>query len=353
MIRTSPAYASVMLIILDFVLLNGSILGTHWLKYHNCSLSPIHTKVMLIYWASWLLTSLVWKKIAIMRNGQFRDWLGIVTKSSAGLSILVSVVIVGCRMTSASPIQAYLPCLVFYSAEVVLCIIYGRIFCHKSPPHRPVGYGNRQRYDLATAVLTVSWLLLLASLSLVWYVKHPYQFELPEYVDYAVMLNCLWIVSSAITNKYSRSNFNEVNVWLPASMKSAMLMLGGIAMLLYGTRLFHFTRLLVFGPIITYFALESVMFYLYHLYLRYEGNVRDLEDIREFGRLPGANANGLAGNHEDFPGLVQDPVEMKLKMALEFMNSKLYEFDEAYGIHYVCLRYFNAAGADPESEIGE
>ncbi len=29
------------------------------------------------------------------------------------------------------------------------------------------------------------------------------------------------------------------------------------------------------------------------------------------------------------------------------------DFDRAYGSHSVCLRYFNAAGADPESEIGE
>lgn len=29
------------------------------------------------------------------------------------------------------------------------------------------------------------------------------------------------------------------------------------------------------------------------------------------------------------------------------------DYDRAYGIRYACLRYFNAAGADPEGEIGE
>jgi UDP-glucose 4-epimerase len=31
----------------------------------------------------------------------------------------------------------------------------------------------------------------------------------------------------------------------------------------------------------------------------------------------------------------------------------LKDFDRAYGIRHVCLRYFNAAGADPDAEIGE
>lgn len=35
------------------------------------------------------------------------------------------------------------------------------------------------------------------------------------------------------------------------------------------------------------------------------------------------------------------------------MEEILRDFDHAYGLRSVCLRYFNAAGADPDSEIGE
>ena len=38
------------------------------------------------------------------------------------------------------------------------------------------------------------------------------------------------------------------------------------------------------------------------------------------------------------------------KLVVEHM---LRDFSRAYGIGYVCLRYFNAAGADPDGEIGE
>ena len=36
-----------------------------------------------------------------------------------------------------------------------------------------------------------------------------------------------------------------------------------------------------------------------------------------------------------------------------FVEQMLEDFDRAYGLKSVCLRYFNAAGADPEGELGE
>ena len=36
-----------------------------------------------------------------------------------------------------------------------------------------------------------------------------------------------------------------------------------------------------------------------------------------------------------------------------FVEQMLEDYDRAYGLRSVCLRYFNAAGADPEAELGE
>lgn len=40
----------------------------------------------------------------------------------------------------------------------------------------------------------------------------------------------------------------------------------------------------------------------------------------------------------------------RTKLAVEFM---LEDYSQAYGLNYVSLRYFNAAGADPETQMGE
>jgi UDP-glucose 4-epimerase len=52
---------------------------------------------------------------------------------------------------------------------------------------------------------------------------------------------------------------------------------------------------------------------------------------------------------EDHP---QQPINPYGKTKL-MVEQILKDYDEAYGIRHVCLRYFNAAGADPEGEIGE
>ena len=52
---------------------------------------------------------------------------------------------------------------------------------------------------------------------------------------------------------------------------------------------------------------------------------------------------------EDHP---QNPINPygRTKLMIEWM---LQDFSKAYGLHFVSLRYFNAAGADPDAEIGE
>jgi UDP-glucose 4-epimerase len=52
---------------------------------------------------------------------------------------------------------------------------------------------------------------------------------------------------------------------------------------------------------------------------------------------------------EDHPRVPISPYGRTKLMVEEILR----DFESAYGLHYVSLRYFNAAGADPEGEIGE
>jgi UDP-glucose-4-epimerase GalE len=52
---------------------------------------------------------------------------------------------------------------------------------------------------------------------------------------------------------------------------------------------------------------------------------------------------------EDAPS---DPLSPYAETKL-FLEKVLRWYDSAYGLKYICLRYFNAAGADPEGQLGE
>ena len=52
---------------------------------------------------------------------------------------------------------------------------------------------------------------------------------------------------------------------------------------------------------------------------------------------------------EDMPQNPINPYGASKLMVEHIME----DYHKAYGLNYCCLRYFNAAGADPEGEIGE
>ena len=88
--------------------------------------------------------------------------------------------------------------------------------------------------------------------------------------------------------------------------------------------------------------------------------------IGAYNLLEGMRANGLDrfifsstcatyGETDKVPlteGQVQNPFSVygKTKLAIEHM---IQSYHKAYGLNYITLRYFNAAGADPDGEIGE
>jgi UDP-arabinose 4-epimerase len=87
------------------------------------------------------------------------------------------------------------------------------------------------------------------------------------------------------------------------------------------------------------------------------GSLALLESMREVGvdKIVFSSTCATYGNpaqvpiRETMPQLPVNPYG-ETKLAIE---RALHWYGEAYGLRWVSLRYFNAAGADPESEIGE
>lgn len=87
------------------------------------------------------------------------------------------------------------------------------------------------------------------------------------------------------------------------------------------------------------------------------GTMNLLESMREHGvnKLIFSSTCSIYGSPEKMP-ITEDqpknPINPYGQSKLVVENI-LRDYDTAYGLRYVCLRYFNAAGADPDAEIGE
>ena len=88
-----------------------------------------------------------------------------------------------------------------------------------------------------------------------------------------------------------------------------------------------------------------------------EGSLSVLEAMARVGvtRFIFSSTAAVFGEPEEVPITESHPTRPinpygETKLAVE---RALPHFERAHGIHSVCLRYFNAAGADPEGELGE
>lgn len=93
----------------------------------------------------------------------------------------------------------------------------------------------------------------------------------------------------------------------------------------------------------------------------YLNNVAGTMNLLESMREHGVNKLIFSSTCSIYGGLGKIPItEDQLKHPINpYGQSKLMvenilrDYDAAYGLRHVCLRYFNAAGADPDAEIGE
>jgi len=100
----------------------------------------------------------------------------------------------------------------------------------------------------------------------------------------------------------------------------------GLGVIIFAFRMFYYSRLQLFGVPVVLLAFEAVIYYLYCLYWKQGKIGKDIEttaEVREVIDLQESNRN-LPG--EKCGPAISDPVETKLKHALEFFDPKLFEF---------------------------
>jgi len=118
------------------------------------------------------------------------------------------------------------------------------------------------------------------------------------------------------------------------------------------------------------FGIEAVILFAAHAYVGesteqpakyYRNNISEpvafldallAEGVKTLVFSSSCSIYGIQGGssiREDSP---KDPLSPYAETKL-FLENVLRWYDHAYGLHSVCLRYFNAAGADPEGEVGE
>jgi lipopolysaccharide/colanic/teichoic acid biosynthesis glycosyltransferase len=311
------ACADLLLLLLAFGLV-------HLINYGHFHLSEGNYLILRIQILAWLGLSLVAGKFTRIGRLPLIMGLGLVVKIGVAALFTLSMIIVGLQLTYFSRTMVYGTVLTFVILETASLGLYQWI---KGPVlHQAEDRPRRwARPDMPISLFILDGGLVVAAFFLVTYFKRDSLQLSGPYEDILVLLLGLWLGCSLFTQKFHRQNFNDFLTAFVPALKAAALMAVGLAFLVYMVRLGPISRLQTFGSLPIFLTTESFLFLFYVNYRRYgsaNGDIEDSEKVQTI--LDSREDNTLFETSGTCP--ICEPVEKKLRHALEFFNPMVFEF---------------------------
>jgi len=304
---------------IDFVLLTLAMLGVQLAKRQNLELSLLYLGLFAVFYLFWLAISLSMEKYRKIFQKTFFESIVVIVKSNIALVYLISfAVVLWSELSAVSRMQTFGVCAAFL-------LLFHKT--HINGRGVPVRIAKKPFSALSYPLMAMDAGLVLAAFMVMNYIKRGGFALPPEYDQAILLLYALWAVSAVLAKKFNPSVFKaSYAAAFSHCLKAAVFMGAGLGVIIFAFRMFYYSRLQLFGVPVVLLAFEAVIYYLYCLYWKQGKIGKDIEttaEVREVIDLQESNRN-LPG--EKCGPAISDPVETKLKHALEFFDPKLFEF---------------------------
>ncbi len=318
-------YSGLLVVGGELIMLAASFGAVHYLKNGNLEVSPVNCNMFLLMIAIWAVVSLWYRKWRTLQAApSFFAGMAVINKSTLSLIAILSFFIVAFHWIGVSRILAYGTCIMFYVLQVLAYAVF--YVARKKRNGGVVKAGGAvpaRKGTFAVNLFVVDYVLLVGAFAVSVWLKRGYIVLSDDNLDILVILTALWFVSSLLTRKFDRNNFISYYRAVAPCVKAALLMATGLAVILFGLRLFYFSRLMIFGSIPLLLGFEMVVFFLYQRYRSYGGNIRDIENVEQVREVIGREQRVLEAAGET---AVRVPVGEKLENALDFIDPALFAF---------------------------
>ena len=313
---TILAAADLFLLLLAFGL-------THLLNYQHLNISETSFHLLRLQIIVWLAVSLAARKFTRIPELSLIMGAGLLLKTGLAVMFFLSLIIVGLHLTHFSRTMAYGTITLFVVLEIAALALYQWI---KGPVPHPGRYPIKSRaMDIPRSLIFVDGALLVGAYFLVTFCKRGTIILTDPYDDILVILLGLWLLFSLVTSKFSKDNFNNFFSAFGPAIRTTLFMATGLAFFIFLLRLGPISRFQAFGALPLFLVLEMFVFSLYVNYRKYNRDGRDIEDAEEVRTMLGSGLDRVSLDPEP-AGPVKDPVDKKLKHALEFFDPRIFEF---------------------------
>jgi len=326
--QSRPDRQNLLIGLIDFLLLNIALVSVHLIKRSSLELSGLYVKLFSVFYLMWLGTSLAMKKFKQITGRTFFESLALIVKSNIVMVYLVSFCIVlWAHLAAVSRAQTFGVCGALCMLELVTLLLGYLIFKSKFTENRISSQNKTAPASTYYPLIYIDVVLLMTVFLVINYIKRG-GFALPARYDQMILvLYGLLFISSFLVKKYDKNNFDSTYLRaVTPCIKATLIICGSLAVIVFALRLFYYSRLHMFGTFVVLFGFEVMVYYVYYAYRKRGKLEMDIESADEVRAALDLADQGKYLPEEKPVLPVEDPVEIKLRHALEFFSRTLFDF---------------------------
>ena len=304
----------------DFILLFISFFCINFIKRGHFSIRREYVGLLLLFYLCWFITALTAKKFQTKNYNTYWNGIQIFVKSNLYLTYSISFIVVFFGLVGYSRVQIFSTLTALFCFESVLWTVFFRLGFEKASPETEIKadnlYESQRENRVSFGLICFDILLVFASFFLINLVKRGDLVLLPEYDKLLLIILGLWFVTALATKKfYINIHLNfYFNLW--QWLKAGFLTLALTSVIVFGLRLFYYSRFQGFGTVLLLMLLEVIALTFYFWRKKETVNKKDVESVEEVKNIIGQEALPLTFDIEAIRQKLMEPARIKLEKRL-------------------------------------
>ncbi len=296
-----------------------SFFACNFLKRGSFNLPSGYITLLFLFYLCWLIASLIGKKFTTKSYSTYWTGILVLARSALYLTYCITFMVVVLGLVGYSRLQILSTCGMVCLLESVTWYAYYKIVNSRQTE----ALGKKDEKHRKKVISQVSYFLLgfdlilvLVSFFAINLIKRGDFGLLPHYDKLLLLIYGLWFLCSFTTQKFSIKMDRDVYFPLWQWLKAGILMLACTGVIVFGLRLFYFSRFQVFGSISLLITLEFFVLHFYFWVQKNNGNDNDVESVEHVKKILDQEDLSISINHETIRQKLMEPAQIKLQNRL-------------------------------------
>ncbi|NWH06491.1 sugar transferase [Desulfobacter latus] len=324
------------LIGVDVILISLSFFVINYIKRGSLSLSEGYGWLLVLFYLCWVLSGLVGKKFLPGAYQGYLKGLQVLLKSGLYLTYMIVFLVVMLGLSQYSRVQVFATCGILFLMEMVIWSAgYRYVVPFVGQPddlYATIDEAESAGRDspFSYRFLGLDFILLVTAFFAVNWLKQDRLALPPGYDRLGLILVGVWFGLSLAGSKFNLIGQKNFYFALWQWIKTGLLMLTTFGVLVFGFRMFNYSRFQGFGTIVVFMGLEWLALLLYFSTRKYSHAESDIESVGQVKKLIGQEEYDLNVDLETVRARMMAPCTHKLRRFFDSENPAFFNFLSAH-----------------------